>query len=98
MFDHFIHQYSPFIAHGVLSFFGAVVHASKSYRDGHTKTILDFLALVIMSSFSGVMFALLGLEIFGVNSYLTMAMAGTGGFIGVEGMTFVVSYLTNKFK
>jgi hypothetical protein len=46
-----------------------------------------------MSSFSGVMFALLGLYMFGDSSYLTMAMAGTGGFLGVEGMTMVVDHV-----
>lgn len=98
MMDQLTQQASPFIAHGVLAFFGAVVHASKAYRDGKSKTALDFVSLVVMSSFSGVMFALLGLEMFGDQSYLTMAMAGTGGFVGVEGMTFVVTYLTEKFK
>jgi hypothetical protein len=98
MLDQFIHQTTPFVAHGVLALFGALVHASKAYREGDTKNFLDFVALIVMSSFSGVMFALLGIQMFGADSYLAMAMAGTGGFIGVEGMTFVVSYLTNKFK
>lgn len=98
MLDQISQQASPFIAHGILAFFGAIVHASKAYRDGKSKNALDFIALVVMSSFSGVMFALIGLEVFGNSSYLTMAMAGTGGFIGVEGMTFIVSYLTNRFK
>jgi len=98
MFEQFIHQTTPFAAHGVLALFGALVHASKAYREGETKNFLDFTALIVMSSFSGVMFALLGIDLFGTESYLAMAMAGTGGFVGVEGMTFIVTYLTNKFK
>lgn len=93
-----IQHTSPYIAHGLLAFFGAIVHASKTFRDGGTKNLVDFIILVIMSSFSGVMFALLGFEMFGVDSYLSMAMAGAGGFVGVEGMTIVVSYLTDKWK
>ena len=91
-------QAQPFIAHGILAFFGAVVHASKAHRDGKSKNFLDFMLLTLMSSFSGVMFALLGFEMFGHDSYYSLAMAGTGGFVGVEGMTFVVSYLVKRFK
>lgn len=87
---------SPFIAHGVLAFFGAIVHASSAHRKGESKNFLDFITLVVMSSFSGVMFALIGMELFGMYSYLTMAMAGVGGFVGVEGMTLIVQYLANK--
>ena len=91
-------QASPYVAHGLLAIFGAVVHASKAHRENKSKSILDFILLVIMSSFSGVMFALLGFEMFGYDSYLSLAMAGTGGFVGVEGMTFVISYLIDRFK
>lgn len=87
------HQFAPFITHGVLAFFGALVHASKAYRAGQTKSFLDYCALVMMSSFSGVMFALLALYLFNEPSYLTMAMAGTGGFLGVEGMTLIIDRL-----
>ena len=89
---------APFIAHGFLALFGALVHATKAYREHKTKNFLDYLALIFMSSFSGVMFALVGLEVLGETSYITMALAGTGGFIGVEGMSFIVAYLTKKIK
>jgi hypothetical protein len=89
-------QLSPYVAHGVLALFGALVHASKTYREGGTRNFLDFTALIVMSSFSGVMFALIGLEVFGPTSYLTLALSGTGGFIGVEGMTFVINYLVRR--
>ena len=83
-------QFSPLIIHGTLAAFGAVVHASKAYRAGETRGFVDFAILAVMSSFSGVMFALLGLYLFNESSYLTMAIAGTGGFLGVEGMTLVI--------
>lgn len=90
-------QSVPFLAHGSLAVFGALVHAAKSYRDGTSRNIVDFIALTFMSSFSGVIFSLVGLEFFGQSSYITLAMAGTGGFIGVEGMTFIITYLTGRF-
>lgn len=98
MHDALTQQASPYIAHGILAVFGAIVHASKAHREGKSKNFLDFCLLTLMSSFSGVMFALMGFEMFGSTSYLTLAMAGTGGFIGVEGMTFITSYLVDRFK
>ena len=65
-------QVTPYIAHGALAIFGALVHATKSYREGKSKTAVDFLALTTMSSFSGVMFALIGLEAFGTVAYVPM--------------------------
>lgn len=88
---------TPIIAHGIIALFGAFVHASRVYRNGGTKNALDFAILTIMSSFSGVMFSLLGLHYFGESSYLTLALAGTGGFLGVEGMTFVVTFIRDRF-
>jgi flavodoxin len=79
--------------HGSLALFGAVVHASKAYRDGKSKTWVDFFTLTIMSSFSGVMFALVGLYFFADQVYLSTAMAGVGGFLGVEGLTLVIDKL-----
>lgn len=79
--------------HGGLAFFGALVHACKAHRSGQSKTLIDFILLTLMSSFSGVMFALLGVYLFQDNTYLSMAMAGTGGFLGVEGMTIIVDKL-----
>lgn len=84
---------SQVFIHGALALFGAVVHASKAHREGKSKTFIDFCTLTIMSSFSGVMFALLGLYLFQENLYLSMTMAGTGGFLGVEGLVLVIDKL-----
>lgn len=77
--------------HGALALFGAVVHASKAHREGESKTGSDFIILTVMSSFSGVMFSLVGFYFFGESQpYITMALAGTGGYLGVEGMAIIV--------
>ena len=91
------HTATPFVLHGFFAFFGAFVHSAQAYRTGGTKNFLDFIILMIMSSFSGVMFSLLALSWFGEGSYITLAIAGTGGFVGVEGMTWVTTYIQNKF-
>lgn len=76
--------------HGFVAFFGALVHALNAHRHGDTKSPLDILVLTVISSFSGVMFAFIGLHFFADGSYFTLALAGTGGYMGVEGMGFLV--------
>ena len=76
--------------HGTAAVFGALVHALNAHRHGETKNFLDILLLTVISSFSGVMFALIGLHFFSEGSYFTLAIAGTGGFLGVEGMGIIV--------
>jgi hypothetical protein len=82
-----------FAKHILIAFFGAFVHALNAQRNGNTKNFLDVITLTIISSFSGVMFFIIGLHFLGEGSYLTIALAGSGGFLGVEGMTIIVSVL-----
>lgn len=87
--------------HGVIALFGAIVHASNAHRRGQSKGVIDFLLLTLMSSFSGVIFALVAFQAFD-NPYITLAIAGSGGFLGVEGLTLLATklreMLTNILK
>lgn len=74
------------LKHGLLACFGAVAAALRAHRMGTSKGFLDFVVLTIMSSFSGVIFALIALQVFH-SEYMTLAAAGAGGFLGVEGLT-----------
>lgn len=84
------------LMHGMIAIFGALVHALDANRKGHTKSPLDFLALTVMSSFTGAIFALLALYFLPDQEYLTTAIAGTGGYLGIEGMTYVLAFLQSK--
>lgn len=86
------------VKHGMVAFFGALVHALNAHRNGDTKNVVDIISLTIISSFSGVMFAFIGLHFFQEGSYLTLAFAGSGGFLGVEGMSFVVRTLKRSLE
>lgn len=86
---------TPVIFHGAIAIFGAVVHALKAHRNGQSKTFLDFVTLTVMSSFSGVMFAILGLQLFPDQIYVTLMLAGAGGFMGVEGMVIIIDVVRN---
>lgn len=89
---------SSMIKHGVVAFFGAIVHALSAHRKGNSKSFIDFISLTVISSFSGVMFAFVGLHFFQDGSYLTLAFAGSGGFLGVEGMSLVVKFVKNSIE
>lgn len=84
--------------HGVLAFFWAIVHALSAHRAGTSKSFLDFIVLVTMSSFTWVMFTLLALHFLPTAPYLAYAASGAGWYIGVEGMSFIVSIIKSKFK
>ena len=77
--------------HGAIAFFGAMVHALNAYRNGQTKGPLDILTLTIISSFSGVMFFLVGVHFMGEGNYLTVALTGAGAFWGVEGTAVLLN-------
>lgn len=76
--------------HGFLALFGAITNAAKAHRNGTSKSFTDAMLITIMSTFSGVMFSLIGFHMFPDQQYLTMALAGTGGYWGVEGMAVIV--------
>lgn len=79
-------------AHGLLAIFGALVHASNAHRKGASKTLLDFLILTLMASFTGILFALVAFSVFD-NPYLTLAFTATGGYWGVEGIAWLIEVL-----
>ena len=78
--------------------FWAVVHALGAHRSGKSKTFIDFIILIVMSSFTWVMFTFIAFHLFPSATYLLFAMSGTWGYLGVEWMSMVASYLKNKMK
>lgn len=84
--------------HGIVAFFGAIVHALNAHRNGDAKNVVDIILLTIISSFSGVMFAFIGLHFFQEGSYLTLAFSGSGGFLGVEGMSIIIRFVKKSIE
>lgn len=89
---------SALVTHGLLAIFWAFVHALNAQRNGQSKTFVDFISLVIMSSFSWVMFGIMWLYLFPASIYLSLAMSGTWAFLWVEWMGLIVKYFKTKFK
>ena len=87
---------SQVVYHWGLAVFWAVVHALNAHRQGKSKSVIDFFVLVIMSSFTWVMFTLIAFHLFPSATYLIFAMSGTWGYLGIEGMGMVVEYVKKK--
>lgn len=69
---------------------------AKSLADGKKK-LWDVFTGVIISGFSGTMFAVASMALFGdEHFYLTMVMAGSGGFLGVEGINWLAEKVKRK--
>lgn len=86
------------VVHGVAAVFGALSHALNAHRAGQSNTFLDFISLFVISSFAGTMFFLLGFYIFGKDNYLTIVMSGSGGWLGIEGLSYLVSFIKKTIK
>lgn len=80
--------------HGMVAVFGAITHAIRAHRAGKSKGPVDFLLLTVMSSFSGMLFAFAAFQV-ADNAYFTLAAAGAGGFLGVEGLAFMSDLIKN---
>ncbi len=78
-------QTQTIVSHAFIAIFGGLVHALNAHRHGDTKGLGDIAVLSIISSFSGIIFALASMYFF-QNTYLTLAIAGSGGYVGVEGL------------
>lgn len=86
------------VNHSIIALFGGLTHAINKHRNGESKTMLDFILLTIMSSFFGVMFGFIAISLYPTNEYLTMAVAGSGGWFGIESTGVLFSIISSKIK
>ena len=87
-----------FLQHAIIAVFGGIANAINKHRNGQSKTMLDFILLTIMSSFFGVIFGLLAISFYPTSEYLTMAVAGTGGWLGIESTGIIINIIQKRFK
>ena len=81
------------VKHATMAVLGGFAHAINKHRNGESKGIVDLIALTILSSFFGLLFGFLSLYLFGRNEYLTLAFAGTGGWLGIEGVGIILGII-----
>jgi hypothetical protein len=76
------------VKHAFVAVIAGFAHALHEGKRKGTKLdqFMEFIASVVIASFSGVIFGLVALEIFGQGSYLSLAITGSGGFIGAKAL------------
>lgn len=82
--------------HGIIALLGGIAHAINKHRMGQTKNFLDFIALAFMSAFFGVIFGFIALSI-SANEYVTLSIAGTGGWLGIESTGMLIDFVRKMF-
>lgn len=84
--------------HFIIAFFGGLTHAINKHRNGESKTMTDFILLTIMSSFFGVLFGFIAISLYPNNEYLTLAIAGSGGWFGIESTGILFNIIAKKIN
>ena len=87
-----------FIKHGVIALFGAITQALIEHRELRSRTFFDFVVLIIVGSFTGVMFGLLALNFFPNNQYISMSITGAGAVMGKEGLSMLSKKLLDMLR
>lgn len=81
---------------GAMAAFGALAHTIHAKREGKTRSVGDFFLLWIMSSFFGVVLAMISASVFKENTWIVYGMAGTGGWLGIETTSFIKEWVQSK--
>jgi small basic protein len=76
------------VAYAMLAVFGGIARYLNSYTNGIPFRFSVFVASVVVSGFSGYMFATLGSSL-GVVTDMRFIMAGAGGFFGDQAMKLI---------
>lgn len=81
-----------------MAMIGAIVHALIAYRKGETRNVLDVIILTMISAFGGLIGGLLSVQFYPTDEIMLMIGAGMGGYLGVEGLTYLVNVIKEKFQ
>lgn len=92
---------------GMVIFFGSIVHATNAVRLKREQlehiSFIDIIILMIISAFSGLLFAFWPLALW-LNTYWVMMFAGVWAYLGIEWLNIIsktfldwlVAYLNTK--
>lgn len=84
---------SEITRHAMIAFMAGIAHALQNGDTrkelGRWERVGEFIASTLIASFSGVIFGLLALSYFGGESYMTLAITGSGGFVGAKGLKMI---------
>lgn len=81
----------------VVSLVGGVAKYAKEYLDTGVFSFAKLLSNLVIAGFAGLMFGYFG-DLFGVSENVRLMLAGVGGFMGYESLTFLFNQITKKFN
>ncbi len=94
--SHIGHSPIEFV-YAFLAIFGGVARYLNSFIKGEAFSLKVFFASMLVSGFSGYMFALMGISLH-LPDPLPTLMAGTGGFFGDQAMKLILEYTSGKIQ
>ncbi len=93
-----------YVLAGLVTMLGATVHATIQWKKARSKeeihfSFVDFLILLLISAFSGLMFGLLALIFFDDNTPVFLMAFGLGSLSGLEGLNRIsIAFLERILK
>ena len=82
-------DFTSLALHGSMAFIGGIVRAIKKKKS----RVVEYITFGLVSSFSGVIFALIFKHFYPNYEYLHLAVAGIGGWAGSDGIEFIYKLL-----
>lgn len=87
---------SKWVALAIWAIIGGVTHSLAEHRKGRVRSILDGLILSLISGFAGLMWGLLAVHFFNNDIVYIAFFSGLGGFMSLEGLALMATYIKRK--
>ena len=87
-------DYTALTIHGAFALIGGLAKAIKRKKN----RAVEYFACGLVSSFSGVLFAIIFKHFFPNMEYLHLAAAGIGGWVGSDGIEFLYKLLKKMLE
>jgi hypothetical protein len=81
----------------VWAWFGGITHTLVEFRKGNIPSRKDGFMLAFISGFAGAMWGLMAMKFFPNEIIMIMFASGFGGFMSLEGLAVMATFIRNKF-
>ena len=81
----------------IWAWFGGITHTLVEFRKGKVPSFRDGVMLAFISGFAGAMWGLVAMKFYPTDIVILMFASGFGGFMSLEGMAFMATFIRNKF-
>lgn len=100
MHEHFVDSFKAVpvgVMYTVLAMIGGTARYLVQYTKGTPFKLTMFVSNILISGFSGYMFAIFGTSM-DFPPHMLVVMAGIGGFLGVNAIELIVEHISKKVK